>query len=481
MTGDSATIYIGGRWSATQKTFPVRDPATLEVLADVADAGACEAAAAADAAFAAFDDWSHATADTRSHLLHQLAASLENSAPAFEDLLIRESGKPRRDAAAEVASSGAFLRWSAEECRRTYGRTIPSATPDVRLWTLRQPIGVAIAITPWNYPLNTLCRKIGPALAAGCPVIMKPAEQTPLSTVRLFQLSEQAGFPAGVLNLVTTSKAAEVVAIWMKDARVRKIAFTGSTEVGRELYRAAADNFKRLSLELGGNAPALVFADADVEQAAAAIVTSRYRHAGQTCISVQRVFVEQKIAPSFADLLHQRITALRVGNGLDPATDLGPLIHEQALARVQAHLQDALAGGARLRAGGSRVSLPAPNRGCFFAPTLIDSARPEMKVMRDETFGPLLAVATFSSEPEAIRSANLTEYGLVAYVFTNDLGRAHRLIEQLQFGSVAVNTTAIVAPQLAFGGVKSSGLGKENGSEGIEEYLETKSAAVWIG
>jgi succinate-semialdehyde dehydrogenase/glutarate-semialdehyde dehydrogenase len=480
MSASGRTIFIDGKWSAAEPAFAVRDPATLEEFASCADAGPVQARDAVDAAARAFPQWAGATPGERGRCLSALAARIEENGAALEELLVRESGKPRAEATREVESSAAYLRWNAEEAWRCGGRVIPAPQPDHRMWTLRQPVGVVAAITPWNYPLNTLCRKVAPALAAGCTVVAKPAPETPLSAVRLAQLVAESGFPAGVFNVLTTTRAAEVVEVWMEDPRVRKIAFTGSTEVGRLLYRAAAGTMKRLSLELGGNAAVLVFADADLEAAAAAIVGSRYRHAGQTCVCAQRVFVERGVAEMLCELLVRRAAGLRVGNGLDPGTEVGPLISREAHDRVAAHVADAVGQGAGLAAGGRSLSLPDPSRGCFFEPTILTGVRPSMKITQEETFGPVLAVSSFDTESDAIELANSTPYGLVAYAFTRDLSRSWRLIEKIEAGSVAINTTAVVTPGLAIGGVKMSGLGRENGQEGFEEYLETKSVVIRI-
>ncbi|MFM8395616.1 MAG: aldehyde dehydrogenase family protein, partial [Acidobacteriota bacterium] len=357
-------------------------------------------------------------------------------------------------------SSIAFLRWNAEEARRCHGQTIGSGFRDLRLWTIRQPVGVAAIITPWNYPLNTLCRKLGPALAAGCTVLIKPAPETPLSAVELGRLAMAAGIPRGVINLVTTSRAAEVAGCWLADRRVRKIAFTGSTSVGKSLFREAAATLKRVSLELGGHAPAIVFADADLDLAVESIVASRFRHAGQTCICVQRVIADDSIATELGRRLAARMARLRVGNGHDPEVDLGPLIHEGAQQRVLAHLEDALAGGARLISGGRPIDLPVPNVGCFFEPTLLDLVTPGMRVMQEETFGPLLTLSRFHSEDEALAMANATDYGLAAYLFTHDAARIHRLVERLHFGTIGVNDIRIIHPGLPFGGQGESGIGR---------------------
>ncbi len=475
-----ASLYIGGEWRQAAKGMEVRNPATGGVIGEVADGGPEEARAAVEAATKAFEGWSRRPAAERAALLVRLAARLEAGAEEMQRCLIRESGKPGREAVGEVGSSLTFLRWNAEEAKRCYGRTVESSEADIRLWTVQRPVGVAVIITPWNYPLNTLCRKLGPALAAGCTVILKPAPETPLSAIGLVWMAEEVGFPPGVINLVTTSRAAEVVGVWLEDARVRKIAFTGSTAVGKHLARESAATLKRISLELGGHAPAIVFADADLERAVEGIVSSRFRHAGQTCICVQRVLAEEAIVEPLLARLAERISRLRVGNGEDPTVEVGPLIHEGALERVCTHLDDAVTRGARIVTGGQRLHLASPNDGAFFQPTLLANVSPEMRVMREETFGPLLAVSPFRGEQEAIQQANATSYGLAAYLFTNHAARIHRLVERLEFGTIGINEVRIIHPSIPFGGVKESGIGRENGTEGIHEYLEVRSAVLQV-
>ncbi len=475
-----ASLYIGGEWRGAASRMEVSDPATGAVIGEVADGGPEEASQAVEAATRAFEEWGRRPAVERAALLERLAARLETGAEEMRRCLIRESGKPGREAAGEVSSSLTFLRWNAEEAKRCTGRTIPSSEPDVRLWTVQRPVGVAAIITPWNYPLNTLCRKLGPALAAGCTVLLKPAPETPLSAIELVRMAAEVGFPAGVLNLVTTSRAAEVVGAWLADPRVRKIAFTGSTAVGKHLARESAATLKRVSLELGGHAPAIVFADADLDRAVEGIVASRFRHAGQTCICVQRVLAEDAIVEPLLARLAERISRLRVGNGEDPTVEVGPLIHEGALERVCAHLDDAVAHGARIVTGGQRLHLPSPNVGAFFQPTLLADVSAEMRVMREETFGPLLAVSRFRGEEEAIAQANATDYGLAAYLFTHQAARIHRLVERLEFGTIGINEVRIIHPGLPVGGVEESGIGRENGIEGIHEYLEVRSAVLHV-
>jgi succinate-semialdehyde dehydrogenase/glutarate-semialdehyde dehydrogenase len=480
--GVEASLYIEGEWreAVSGRKMEVRDPARGVVIGEVADGGPEEARAAVEAAVKAFAGWGRRPAAERAALLERLASRLEAGAEEMRRCLIRESGKPGREAAGEVGSSIAFLRWNAEEAKRCYGRTVESSEPDIRLWTVQRPVGVASIITPWNYPLNTLCRKLGPALGAGCTVVLKPAPETPLSAIELVRMAEEVGFPRGVLNLVTTSRAEEVVGAWLDDARVRKVAFTGSTAVGKHLARESAATLKRVSLELGGHAPAIVFADADLDRAAEGIVASRFRHAGQTCICVQRVLAEESIVEPLLARLAERITHLRVGNGEDPLVEVGPLIHEGAIERVCAHLDDAVTHGARIVTGGQRLHLPSPNLGAFFQPTLLADVSPTMRVMREETFGPLLAVSPFRDEEEAIGQANATSYGLAAYLFTNHAARIHRMVDRLEFGTIGINEVRIIHPGVPFGGVKESGLGRENGSEGIHEYLEVRSAVLQV-
>jgi len=473
-------LHINGEWVGLNQTFQVRDPATLAVIGECADGGAELALAASAAAARSFAAWSSRTPDDRAELLLRLAAIVERDARLFAHLLVQESGKPIRDAEAEVASTVTYLRSNAEEGRRISGRVLCSPRTGLRIWTLKQPLGVVAAITPWNYPLNTLSRKLGPALTAGCTLVIKPAAETPFSAIELVRRVEEAGFPAGVVNLVTSCRPAEIADAWLRDRNVRMIAFTGSTEVGKALLRGSADTLTRVSLELGGHAPLLVFDDADLDAAADAAVRSRFRHAGQTCICAQRVLVQESVAERLIEKLKTRVARLRVGPGSNTEVDVGPLINKSAFERVASHLADAVSKGARICSGGNLVRLETPNVGFFFEPTLIDRVHPDMRVMREETFGPVLALQSFGSERQALELANDTEYGLVAYAFTNSLSRTHRLIEQLQYGTVGINEIQVVWPQLPFGGFKESGMGKEIGTEGLEEYLESKSAVVRI-
>jgi succinate-semialdehyde dehydrogenase/glutarate-semialdehyde dehydrogenase len=409
-----------------------------------------------------------------------LADRLEQNASELQLLLVRETGKPRAEAWREVAGSVECLRWFAAEGQRAYGRLTATASAGTRSWVLSRPVGVVVAITPWNYPLNTLCRKIGPAFAAGCTMIAKPAPETPLSTIALGRLARECGFPDGVLNIVTTTKAPEIVGRWIADPRVRKIAFTGSTATGRQLFRAAAENFQRLSLELGGSAPALVFEDAGIEAAAETIVASRFRHAGQTCICAQRVLTHHTVAERLLDALERRVRALRTGNCELEDFDCGPLIHERAADRITSQVQDAIERGAVIRVGGKRLPLPAPNRGAFYAPTILTNVPGGAPILSEEVFGPVLTVSSFEDESDAIRMANSTSYGLAAYAFTKDAGVVFRVAENLIAGAIGINTGAIIAPQLPFGGIGASGMGRENGLEALAEYLDVKAVTLKI-
>jgi succinate-semialdehyde dehydrogenase/glutarate-semialdehyde dehydrogenase len=407
-------------------------------------------------------------------LLLELARRVEVASDHLSRLITQESGKPLTESRREVGSSVSYLRYHAAEGLKPRDRDLGRSPAHAAIQTRSCPAGVAVAITPWNYPLNTLCRKLAPALAAGCPVIAKPAPETPLSALVLAGLALEAGLPADVFRVVTTTRAQQAVSYWMADWRIRRVAFTGSTAVGRQLMRQAADRFPKLSLELGGNAPALVFDDADLDHAAREIVASRFRHSGQTCICIQRVFVERNALSELRRRLIAQIAKLRVGNGF-AEVDCGPLIRESALRRCEEHVADARNHGAALLAGGRRLSLPDPDRGWFFEPTLLEGVPPQARLMREEVFGPVLAVAAFDTETEAITCANDCDYGLVAYAFTRDSARLSRLAVALQAGTIGLNTTNIVLPHVPFGGFKASGIGKENGSEGFEEFLDQKA------
>ena len=475
-----ADLYIAGEWlpASSGRRFVVSNPATREVIAEVADGGREEARAAVAAAHAAFPAWSQTPAAERARLLHRAADLIDARRDELAEIVTSENGKPLAESASELAGATEFLRWNADEGRRIVGHVLPLAGEGHRLLTFRQPVGVVAAIVPWNFPAGMVTRKIAPALAAGCTVVLKPAPQTPLIAVELFHLFHEAGFPAGVVNLVTGTDAAAIGDEFLSSPLVRKLTFTGSTAVGKRLLARAADTVKRVSLELGGHAPFIVFADADLDRAAAAAASSGFRNGGQVCVSTNRVLVERAVAEEFAARLAEKARALRVGDGLAPDTDVGPLIDERGFAKVASHVEDARARGARVLAGGRRAEVAPHLRGFFYEPTVLGSVPHDAVVMHEETFGPVLPVATFDTEDEAVRIANDTPYGLAAYFFTRDLGRIFRLAERLEYGIVGANDARPFGSNVPFGGMKESGLGRENGFEGVAEFLETKAVAI---
>ena len=465
-------ILIGTEFREAKdgRRFPVEDPATGEILAEVADGGAAEAAAAADAAAGAFPAWRDGGAYQRARVLRSWFEAMRAERENLARLMTLENGKPLRESYAEVDYAASFVEWFAEEAKRAYGRTVPATRPEKRIVVMRQPVGVVAAITPWNFPAAMITRKVAPALAAGCSVVLKPAPETPLTALRLAELLRDAGAPPGLLSVVPTSRAAEVADVWFGDARVRKITFTGSTAVGKELMRKAAGNMQRLSLELGGQAPFLVFADADLDVAVEAISTAKFRNAGQTCIAANRVLVADEVIEEFTQRVTDLVQRMRIGPGLEPGVEVGPMISERGREKVLAHVADAVALGAEVRVGGRAIVGP----GYFVEPTVLRQVSPAMRVMREETFGPVIAIAGFHSEREAVELANDTEYGLAAYMFTQDAGRAWRVAEALEYGIVGLNDGAPSTAQAPFGGFKESGLGREGGMEGMDAFLETK-------
>lgn len=470
-------LYIGGAWRDAEggRTAPVHNPADRSVVGRMAQGGPADAEAAVAAAATAFPAWAATPAPERANRLRHVAALISERAEEIAALMTSEQGKPLAEARGEVAITADYFLWNAEEARRIYGDTIPASTAGKRLLAIRQPVGVTAAITPWNFPASMLGRKLGPALAAGCTAVCKPAPATPLTACAIFACIHDAGVPAGVANLVA-GPAEPIGEVFLTDPRVRKISFTGSTAVGKMLMRRSADSLKRVSLELGGHAPLLVFADADLDLAAQGAVASRFRNAGQTCICANRVYVEAPVAAAFEERLAAAVAALRVGRGDAPGVDVGPLIGEAALARAEAHVADAVAGGGRVVCGGHR--LPGP--GHFFAPTLIAGARRDALVAREETFGPVIPLWSFADEAEALRLANGTPYGLAAYLYTRDLSRAIRVTEGLEYGIVGVNDPGPTVVQAPFGGVKESGMGREGGYEGVLGFLETKYVSIGV-
>jgi succinate-semialdehyde dehydrogenase/glutarate-semialdehyde dehydrogenase len=467
----TSKLYINGEWVATDSTFEVTDPATGAVVGHAADATVAHADAALDAAHKAFPGWKNTPAHKRSQLLYKWFNLIMEKRDELAAILTGEMGKPLMEAKGEVINAAGFVQWYAEEAKRVYGETIPHLEPTKRITVLKQPVGVVTAITPWNFPAGMVTRKIAPALAAGCTIVLKPAEQTPLTAVRLVELAEQAGFPAGVINLITTSNPAEVGTLLTTDKRVRKVTFTGSTEVGKLISRNAGETVKRVSLELGGHAPFIVFDDADLKKAVFGLINSKYRNAGQTCICTNRVYVHKNIAEQFAKVAAEEVAKFKLGHGLEKETTMGPLIDQAALEKVSAHVEDAVGKGATVVTGGKRHG----EQGFFFEPTLLAGVTEEMRIATEETFGPVAPIFTFETEEEVLERANNSQYGLAAYVYTNDLGRSIRMSEGLEYGIVGVNdpmpANAVQAP---FGGWKESGLGREGGHHGIDPFLELK-------
>ncbi len=469
-------LYIDGEWrsAASGATFDVTDPATGEVLEKVADGGGEDAADAIAAAAKAFDGWAGLTAYQRSE---KLAAAHQLMLERREDLaklMTSEQGKPLRAARNEVGYAADFLLWFAEEAKRVYGQTIPSSRADQRFMVLHQPVGVCAAITPWNYPVSMITRKLGPALAAGCTVVLKPAEQTPLCAIEVFRIFHDVGLPPGVANLVTTSDPVPVGAALLNSPIVRKLTFTGSTEVGKQLMAQAAPTMKRVSMELGGHAPFIVFDDADPGRAAVGAAMVKVLNTGQACICPNRLYVQRPLVDRFVEALAGRLARMSAGSGFTDGVQIGPLVDADSIDKVDRQVRDAVAKGATVVTGGKRLTEGALAAGHFYAPTVLTGVTPDMVIYREETFGPVAPVIPFDTEEEVLAMANDTEYGLASYVYTNDLGRAWRTIEKLRFGIVGVNDINPTAAAAPFGGVGESGVGREGGQAGILEYLDTK-------
>lgn len=464
--------YVNGTWTAGRvtKTFDVLNPATGEVLASLPDMGATETREAIDAAYTAQPAWAALPAKERAGVLRTWYDLMVANADELAAILTAEMGKPLAEARSEILHAAAYVEWYAEEAKRIYGETIPAPSNDKRLIVIRQPIGVVGTITPWNFPSAMITRKIAPALAVGCTVVSKPAEQTPLSALALAVLAEKAGVPAGVFNVVVGEDGPAIGEELCGNEKVRKISFTGSTEVGRILMRQCADQIKKISLELGGNAPFIVFADADLDAAVEGALASKYRNAGQTCVCANRIYVQTGVYDLFAAKLAAKVELMAVGDGFKAGVAIGPLIDEQGLSKVESHVADALSKGAKILTGGKRVE----SAGTFFTPTVLTGVTREMKVAREETFGPVAPLFRFDTVEDVVAQANDTEFGLAAYFFAGDLKKVWRVAEALEYGMVGINTGLMSTEVAPFGGIKQSGLGREGSRHGTDDYLEMK-------
>ncbi|MFN7270981.1 MAG: NAD-dependent succinate-semialdehyde dehydrogenase [Gammaproteobacteria bacterium] len=467
--------FIDGGWRAAAggAIAVIRDPADGSIVGEVPVMGAAETRQAIEAAARALPAWAKRTAKDRGAVLRRFAELMIANTDDLAVIMVREQGKPLAEAKGEIAYAASFLEWFAEEGKRVYGELIPTFRADARLMVMRQPVGVAAAITPWNFPAAMITRKLGPALAAGCTFVCKPAPQTPFSALALAELATRAGLPAGVFNVVT-GDAEAIGGELTSNPLVRKLSFTGSTAVGKKLIAQCAGTVKKVSMELGGNAPFIVFDDADLDAAVQGAMASKYRNTGQTCVCANRFYVQSGVYDAFAEKLVKAVSTLRVGAGLSGPTEQGPLIDARALAKVESHVADALARGGRIAAGGKRHALG----GNFYEPTVLLDVAPGMKVAREETFGPVAPLFRFDTEEEAVRMANDTESGLAAYFYTRDLARSWRVQEALEYGIVGVNTGIFSTEVAPFGGVKESGLGREGSRHGIEEYTEIKYVCV---
>ncbi|MEI5584752.1 MULTISPECIES: NAD-dependent succinate-semialdehyde dehydrogenase [unclassified Agromyces] len=469
-------LFIGGEWVEAEggRTFEVRDPATGEVIKAIADASPADGIRALDAAVAAQDAWAATAPRERGEILRRAFDRLMERREEFALLMTLEMGKPLAEARGEVNYGGEFLRWFSEEAVRITGRYGWNPEGTGRIVVAQRPVGPSYFITPWNFPLAMATRKIAPALAAGCTVVVKPAALTPLTTIAFVQLLEEVGLPKGVVNVVTTTSSSKVSGPIIADPRLRKLSFTGSTEVGRKLIEQSAQGILRTSMELGGNAPFVVFEDADLDKAVEGALVAKFRNIGQACTAANRFIVHESVAAEFARRVTERVSGMNVGRGTDDGVHIGPLIDDDAVASTHELVTDAVSKGATVLAGGS----PIDGTGSFYAPTVLGDVSADARLLREEIFGPVLGITTFSDEDEAVRLANATEYGLISYVFTQDLARGHRMIDRLDTGMMGLNTGLVSNAAAPFGGVKQSGIGREGGFEGIHEFLDTKYTLI---
>ncbi|MBK8741818.1 MAG: NAD-dependent succinate-semialdehyde dehydrogenase [Betaproteobacteria bacterium] len=470
--------FIAQQWrgAASGRVYPVSDPATGLDFAEVPDSGADDARAAVDAAHAAFPAWRARTARERAQFLKRWHALIIAHQEELGRLISREQGKPQHEGRGEVLYAASYVEWFAEEATRTYGDLIPEPVRGKKLMVVKEPVGVVAAITPWNFPAAMIARKIAPALAAGCTVVAKPAEDTPLTSLALVRLAEEAGIPHGVLNIVTASRAnaPAVVDVWLADPRVRKITFTGSTAVGKHLARESAGTLKKLSLELGGNAPFIVFDDADLDAAVEGLMASKFRNGGQTCVCPNRVYVQDGVHDTFVGKLVARVAALRVGPASEPDSQIGPMINARAIEKIERHVADAVANGARVVTGGTRLRDSQRDGPHYYAPTVLVGAQAAMECSCEETFGPVVPVTRFHDEADVVREANATPFGLASYFYSRDIARVWRVADQLECGIVGINEGALAAESAPFGGVKESGYGREGSRYGLDDYMHTK-------
>ncbi|MCP3760826.1 NAD-dependent succinate-semialdehyde dehydrogenase [Domibacillus sp. A3M-37] len=465
-------MYINGQWVSADEKIEIVNPATGDIFATVPKGGAYEAKQSVDAAYKAFKTWSKKTAGERSELLMKWHRLIEENKEEIGRIMTEEQGKPLKEAIGEVSYANSFISWYAEEGKRIYGETIPASDPNKRLFVSRQPVGVVAAITPWNFPAAMITRKVGPALASGCTAVVKPASATPLTAMKLVELAHEAGIPKGVLNVVT-GDSKSIAGAWMEDSRVRKVTFTGSTEIGKVLMKQAADTMKKVSLELGGHAPFIITANANIEKAAKGLIGSKFRNAGQTCVCANRVYVHESIEKEFIEAFKAEVKKLRVGNGIEEGVNIGPLIDKDAVEKVQSQLEDAKQKGAVVEMGGE-------TNGNFVTPAVLTNVTDDMDCMVDETFGPLAPIATYQTVDEVIERANNTPFGLAAYVFSDNISEAIEISEGLEYGIIGLNDGLPSVAQAPFGGFKESGLGREGGHHGMDEFLEVKYISLGL-